>query len=276
MESALYIVATPIGNLGDITPRALDTLRCVDLVAAEDTRHSARLLRHFDIATPLVAYHDHSGERELDRICEKLGAGGSVALISDAGTPLISDPGYRLTRRAHESGYRVIPVPGACAAVAALSASGLPTDRFTFQGFLPPREIARRARLQQLENVSETLIFYEAPHRLLESVGDMVAVFGSQRQAVLGREITKAFETVRYGSLGQLQLFIDGDRNQQRGECVLVVSGAESVERELDEDTASLLRLLAQELPARKAAAIVAKHRGLKKNALYQYLLDQK
>lgn len=276
MDSGLYVVATPIGNLGDISRRALDVLQEASLIAAEDTRHSLRLLRHFAIETPVVAYHDHSEAGTVERICECLAGGGSVALVSDAGTPLISDPGYRLVRAVQDRGYRVVPVPGPCAAIAALSVSGLPTDRFLFEGFLPAREAARARRLGELAAERASLVFYEAPHRLAECLRAMVQILGPEREAMLAREITKTFETLRRGALSELLEFVLADANQQRGEIVLVVSGRRGAAGELDEETAALLRRLAQELPARRAAAVVADLTGLRKKTLYDFLLAEK
>jgi 16S rRNA (cytidine1402-2'-O)-methyltransferase len=276
VESGLYVVATPIGNLGDMSPRAVEVLREADLIAAEDTRHSLRLLQHFGISTRVNAYHDHSDVRTLDKIGQCLADGGRVALVSDAGTPLISDPGYRLVRYAHERGYSVRSIPGPCAAVAALSVSGLATDRFLFEGFLPAKEGARANRLTELEAETATLIFYEAPHRVLACLEALAGIFGDDREAMLAREITKTFETIKRGRLSELVEFVAGDDNQQRGEIVLIVSGKQAGEGQLDEQTAKLLRRLAQELPAKKAAAVVADHTGLRKNALYQFLLDEK
>lgn len=275
MESGLYVVATPIGNLGDISQRALAVLGRADMVAAEDTRHTGALLRQFDIDSPLVAYHEHSGRGATERILRCLGQGGSVALVSDAGTPLISDPGYRLVREVQELGHRVLPVPGACAAVAALSVSGLPTDRFLFEGFLPGKAGTRANRLDELVRREETLVFYEAPHRLRDCLADMVAAFGPEREALLAREITKAFETVRRAPLGELQAFVAGDDNQCRGEIVLVVAGLREREDDIDADSARLLLRLAQELPGKRAAAVVADLTGLRKKLLYNYLLER-
>ncbi len=277
MESGLYVVATPIGNLGDISQRALEVLRGVALIAAEDTRHSLRLLRHFAIDTPILSYHDHSDARAIERIGDCLAAGQSVALVSDAGTPLISDPGYRLVREMQDRGYSVTPVPGACAAIAALSVSGLPTDRFLFEGFLPARAGARRNRLLALGRESATLVFYEAPHRVLATLQTMSEVLGGEREAALAREITKAFETLRRGTIDSLREFIAADDNQRRGEIVLLVSGRERVgdEDEITPDTAALLRRLARELPAGKASAIVAELSGLRKQRLYDHLLAE-
>lgn len=276
MESGLYVVATPIGNLGDISQRALAVLAAADLVAAEDTRHSARLLQHFSIDVPLQAYHDHSDTRAQGRIMACLAANGVVALVSDAGTPLISDPGYRLVREAQEQGYRVIPVPGACAAIAALSASGLPTDRFLFEGFLPAKAGARASRLQALAAETATLVFYEAPHRVAETLEAMVATFGAEREALLARELTKTFETLKRAPLAELSAFVAADSNQQRGEIVLAVSGQRGRDEELTPDITRLLQRLAEELPAKRAAAVVADLTGLRKKVLYDYLLERK
>jgi 16S rRNA (cytidine1402-2'-O)-methyltransferase len=276
VESGLYVVATPIGNLGDMSPRAIEVLRGADLIAAEDTRHSQRLLEHFEINTRAIAYHDHSDSRALDKIKQCLSEGGSVALISDAGTPLISDPGYRLVREAHDHDFAVTAIPGPCAAIAALSVSGLATDRFLFEGFLPAKEGARLNRLAELEGESATLIFYEAPHRILDCLGSLVAAYGADREATLAREITKTFETAKSGTLGELVDFVAGDSNQRRGEIVLVVAGKRGVAAEIDETAARWLRRLAEELPAKRAAAVVADCTGLRKNALYQFLLDEK
>ena len=276
MESGLYVVATPIGNFGDITHRALEILQGVDLIAAEDTRHSQRLLQHFSITTPALAYHDHSDGRAADKIVQCLAGGGAVALISDAGTPLISDPGYRLVRAVQEQGHMVRPVPGACAAIAALSASGLATDRFLFEGFLPAKAGTRENRLKALSAESATLIFYEAPHRIADCLAAMQGVFGPNREAVIAREISKTFETIRRGPLVELLDFVSADSNQQRGEIVLLVEGNKERGSELDEPTAALLQRLAEELPAKRAAAVVADLTGLRKKQLYQYLLDIK
>lgn len=274
MEPGLYVVATPIGNLGDISQRALQVLAGADLVAAEDTRHTGALLRQFAIDRPVVAYHEHSDRRATERIVRCLADGGAVALVSDAGTPLISDPGYRLVREVQDLGHRVVPVPGACAAVAALSVSGLPTDRFLFEGFLPSKAGARANRLRELAERGETLVFYEAPHRLRDCLADLAEAFGAEREALLGREITKAFETVRRAPLGELADFVASDSNQQRGEIVLVVAGQRRRREVLDDDTARLLLRLAQELPGKRAAAVVADITGLRKKPLYDYLLE--
>lgn len=271
----LYVVATPIGNLEDISARALRVLREVSLIAAEDTRHSSRLLQHFGIATPLAACHEHNERDEGGRFIGRLLAGEDVALVSDAGTPLISDPGYHLVRQARVAGVRVVPVPGACALVAALSAAGLPSDRFIFEGFLPARQGARRARLEHLREEPRTLIFYEAPHRILECLQDLQAVFGDGRPAVLGRELTKTFETLKGLPLAQLRAWVEADSNQQRGECVLVVGGWQAPEGEeaLSSEALRVLDLLLAEMPLKRAAALAAEITGVRKNLLYQAAL---
>jgi 16S rRNA (cytidine1402-2'-O)-methyltransferase len=277
VEPGLYVVATPIGNLADLTRRALEVLGAVDLIAAEDTRHSRRLLAAHALDTPVMAYHDHSDTRAAQRIEDCLAGGGSVALVSDAGTPLISDPGYRLVRRVQDRGYPVVPVPGACAAIAALSASGLPTDRFLFEGFLPSRAGQREKRLAELADLSSTLVLYEAPHRVLACLRALVATLGPGREAVLARELTKAFETIRRGSLAELADFVAADDNQRRGEFVLLVAPApRRADTGVDDQSARWLLRLARELPARKAAAVVADCTGLRKQSLYDYLLAHK
>jgi 16S rRNA (cytidine1402-2'-O)-methyltransferase len=276
VESGLYIVATPIGNLGDISSRAIQVLQSVDLIAAEDTRHSRRLFQQFAIDTPCFAYHDFSDRGAQERVLARLAQGEAVALVSDAGTPLISDPGFRPVRDVQEAGFRVFPVPGACAAIAALCVAGLPTDRFVFEGFLPAKAGARAARLMELAAEESTTIFYEAPHRIVDSLQAMVEAFGGDREAVLAREITKAYETVRRAPLAELAGFVAADSNQQRGEIVLIVAGQPAGQPELDARLAGLLQRLAQEMPGKRAAAIVAEFSGLKKNQLYDYLLAQR
>ncbi|MEP5764453.1 MAG: 16S rRNA (cytidine(1402)-2'-O)-methyltransferase [Halieaceae bacterium] len=275
MESGLYVVATPIGNLGDMVPRAVEVLQSADLIAAEDTRHSAPLLKHFSIETPMIAYHDHSDEAALARIGRCIEEGGAVALISDAGTPLISDPGYRLLRHAHEQQWLVVPIPGASAVIAALSVAGLATDRFRFEGFLPARASARRARFEELAMEPVTLVFYEAPHRLLESLSDMREVFGTARLAVLARELTKTFETVLRAPLAELVQQVEADSNQCRGECVVLVEGAAAADAEISPEIDRLLVLLAAAMPPRKAAGVVAEAFGMRKNLLYEHLISR-
>lgn len=274
-QGILYVVATPIGNLGDMVPRAVETLQTVALIAAEDTRHSSRLLSHFDIKTPCIAYHDHSDESRVDQLIAKMQAGDSIALISDAGTPLVSDPGYRLVRSARQAGIQVIPIPGACAMIAALSAAGLPSDRFAFEGFLPAKQIARCTQLQTLATDSRTLIFYEAPHRILETLQDMRDVFGPDREVVIAREITKTFETIKGNNVAALVDWVATDSNQQRGEIVLLVHGAPKQENEaITPEQIHIMKVLLEELPVKQAASIGAKLTGLKKNFLYDWALQ--
>jgi 16S rRNA (cytidine1402-2'-O)-methyltransferase len=258
-----------------MVPRAVQILQSVDLIAAEDSRHSAVLLRHFDINTDVCAYHDHSDKQAMSRIAACIEGGGSVALISDAGTPLVSDPGYRLLRHAHDAGWRVVPVPGASALVAALSVAGLATDRFRFEGFLPAKSSGRRKHLEALAAEPVTLIFYEAPHRLLESLQDMRDIFGADRLVVLARELTKLFETVIRAPVAELIRRVEEDPNQARGEIVLLVEGAVAVAAEFDADARRLLELLAAELPPKKAAGIVAEFTGLRKRDLYDWLVGR-
>ncbi|WP_061288156.1 16S rRNA (cytidine(1402)-2'-O)-methyltransferase [Azotobacter vinelandii] len=273
----LYVVATPIGNLDDITTRALSVLRDVALIAAEDTRHSARLLQHFGIMTPLAACHEHNERDQGARFLARLLAGEDVALISDAGTPLISDPGFHLVRQARAAGIRVVPVPGPCALITALSAAGLPSDRFVFEGFLPARTAARQARLERLKEESRTLIFYEAPHRLLECLGDLERIMGSDRLAVLARELTKTFETFQGLPLGELRAWVAADGNQQRGECVLLLGGWQAPsDNSVSAEALRVLDLLLKEMPLGKAAALAAEITGVRKNLLYQAALERR
>lgn len=267
------MVATPIGNLDDFTPRAQRVLAEADLIAAEDTRHSGKLLAHFGILTPVMAFHEHNEREKADELVAMLGKGRTIALVSDAGTPLVSDPGFRLVRAAQAAGIRVVPVPGACAAIAALSASGLPSDRFAFEGFPPAKTAARRAWYERLAQEPRTLIFYESTHRIVESIEDMVAVFGAGREAVYARELTKQFETVRHATLGELAAWIAAEANQQRGEAVVLVHGATPAEGALDENTTHVLRVLLNALPVSQAAALAAEITGRKKNELYELAL---
>lgn len=275
---SLYVVATPIGNLDDISARALRILRDVALIAAEDTRHSARLLQHFGIETPLLACHEHNERDQGGRFLARLQAGEDVALISDAGTPLISDPGYHLVRQARAAGFAVVPVPGACALIAALSAAGLPSDRFIFEGFLPAKAAGRRARLDQVREEPRTLIFYEAPHRILECLQDMRDVFGDDRPALLARELTKTFETLQGLPLAELCDWVAADSNQQRGECVVLVAGwlAPEGEEAVSAEALRVLDLLMAEMPLKRAAALAAEITGVRKNLLYQVALERK
>lgn len=268
----LFIVATPIGNLSDMTARATDTLKSVDIIACEDTRTSGKLLNFFNITTPTIAYHDHNADSQTDKLIEKLRQGQTIALISDAGTPLISDPGFRLVKAAHQAGITVVPIVGACALIGALSVSGLPSDKFSFMGFLPAKAVGRQKALQEMANKPETLIFYEAPHRIIDCLTDMVGVFGGTREATLCREISKTFETIKKLPLADLLSFVQNNPNQQRGEIVLVVSGSPQQQTASEYDT--WLLALAKVLPPKKAAGVVADVLGLKKGEVYDRLLE--
>jgi len=274
LAPGLHVVATPIGNLGDITLRALSTLAAADLIACEDTRVTAKLTRHYGIHAPLLAYHDHNAEKQRPKIMERLERGEAVALVSDAGTPLVSDPGYRLVREAIEAGYMVVPVPGASALLAGLIASGLPSDAFFFAGFLPPKETGRRKRLAELAAVPATLVFYESPQRLAACLADMAAVLGGKREGVMARELTKAFETVRRGSLAELAATFAGEP-PPKGEIVLLVGPAEAEAPAADDVDALLADLLTRH-PLREAAAEAAAQTGLPRRLLYQKALAMK
>jgi 16S rRNA (cytidine1402-2'-O)-methyltransferase len=266
----LFVVATPIGNREDMSGRAIATLREADVIAAEDTRHSRPLLLHHNIDTPLVALHEHNEREVVDALVRRLLDGQAVALISDAGTPLVSDPGFRLVRAARAAGIRCVPVPGACAAIAALSVAGLPSDRFVFEGFLPPKAAARRSRLQELAGEPRTLIFYESSHRVAESLADMREAFGGGREAVLARELTKLFETVIGEPLAELAARVAADPDQQRGECVILVGGrGEEADARLAEGQ-RVFALLREELPPAKAAKLAAAITGAPRKSLYE------
>ena len=265
----LYIVATPIGNRDDISARAVQVLRSVTVIAAEDTRHSRPLLIHHNIATPLMTVHDHNEREALADVIGRLQNGHDVALISDAGTPLISDPGFRLVRAVREVGLKVVPLPGPCAAIAALSVAGLPSDRFVFEGFLPAKASARRARLLALAGETRTLIFYESGHRIVDSLEDMRVAFGDAREAVLARELTKIYETVIDQPLVALAARVIADPDQQRGECVVLVAGApEDADSALAEGM-RVFAILREELPASRAAKLAAAITGAPRKALY-------
>jgi 16S rRNA (cytidine1402-2'-O)-methyltransferase len=267
----LWVVATPIGNLDDLSPRARSVLAQVDLIAAEDTRHSAALLQHGGIATRCIALHEHNEREVCAGLVERLRGGASIALISDAGTPLISDPGFRLVRAAREAGIAVSPVPGACAAVAALSVAGLPSDRFVFEGFLPAKSAARRSQLQGLAGETRTLIFYESSHRIVETLEDLAVVLGGERRAAVARELTKLFETVLDGTVADLAARIVADANQQRGEFVVLVAGAgdDAAGAQLAEGR-RVFELLRRDLPPGRAARLAAEISGAPRNALYR------
>jgi 16S rRNA (cytidine1402-2'-O)-methyltransferase len=273
---ALYVVATPIGNLGDLSARAKETLAAVDLVAAEDTRHSGRLLAMLGIEKPLLSLHEHNEAARAEEIVARLRAGSSVALVSDAGTPLVSDPGYRVVAAVRAAGARVVPIPGACAAIAALCIAGLPTDRFCFEGFLPSKPAARRSRLAALAAETRTLVFYEAPHRVAATLADLSAAFGAERAATLARELTKLHETTYADSLGALAERARADADMNRGEAVIVVGGAP--ERTGDEatgavDVDALLRALLAELPVSRAVDVVVRATGQRRNRVYERAL---
>jgi len=269
----LYIVATPIGNLADMTQRAIEVLQSVDLIAAEDTRHSGFLLKHFAIKTPSISLHDHNEQQRSETLLTRLQQGESIALISDAGTPLISDPGYKLAALVREHGIPVIPIPGSCAVIAALSASGLPSDRFSFEGFLPPKQGARLQTLEKLVADTRTLIFYDSPRRLQATLIDMVNVFGEERRACLARELTKLHETINTKPLAELLDWVSNDANQQRGECVLLVEGANEQQDASDVEVNRVLTLLLKELSVKKAAAITSSLLGVSKNNAYDLAL---
>ena len=275
LESGLYVVATPIGNLGDMVPRAVETLQQADLIAAEDTRHSAPLLKHFSIETPMIAYHDHSNEAAVSRIQRCIEAGGAVALISDAGTPLISDPGYRLLKYAHEQGWRVVPIPGASALTAALSVAGLATDRFRFEGFLPAKAAARQSRLEALAAESATLVFYEAPHRLLTTLKDLQGPFEETRRLAVTRELTKQFEEVWRGTLAEAIAHFT--TTPPKGEFTLVIAGkppSETPPLTVEELTAQLTNLLAQGLSRSQASRQLAQTTSYSKREIYQLAIE--
>lgn len=272
LSVALYIVPTPIGNLGDMSSRALEVLNQVSLIACEDTRHSGKLLSHFGIETRKTALHDHNERDRAQWIIQKLGNGEAVALISDAGTPLISDPGYHLVKQVRDAGFKVIPLPGPCAAITALCASGLPSDRFSFEGFLPSKEKARLDKLAGLKDDPRTLIFYESPHRIVHSLESLVAALGEDREIVMAREVTKTFETFLSGPAAEVLQAVKDDPNQQRGEIVLMCHGHRSDEEsEFSPTVINTLKLLCEELPLKKAAAVAGQIYDIKKNALYKH-----
>jgi 16S rRNA (cytidine1402-2'-O)-methyltransferase len=273
----LYVVATPIGNLGDLSPRACEVLRSAALIAAEDTRHSASLLRHFGIQTPLVSFHDHNDRRRTPQLVTRLEAGESIALISDAGTPAISDPGFELVAAAAAAGVEIVAVPGPCALVAALTVAALPTDRFCFEGFLPARGSARRARLEALRGEARSIVLYESPHRIGETLADCRDCFGLERRASVARELTKLHETVYRGSLGELAARAASDPDFARGEIVIVLAGAPP--RAADAGAAELERVLGvllAELPLKQAARLAAQLLGLRDNEAYKRALQLK
>ena len=269
VAGTLHVVATPIGNLADLSPRALETLRKVAAICAEDTRRTRQLLAHYGVERPLLALHDHNEAEVADRLVARLLSGESLALVSDAGTPLVSDPGFRLVRAARAAGIRVSPVPGASALIAALSVAGLPSDRFVFEGFLPAKAGARRQRLAALAGETRTLLFYESAHRIAETLADCVDVLGAQRPAVLARELTKLFETVLDGTLAELRTCVEADPDQRKGEFVLLVHGAgDDADARVAEGRRVYARL-SDHLPPSTAARLAAELTGAPRKALY-------
>ncbi|GAB4223694.1 MAG: 16S rRNA (cytidine(1402)-2'-O)-methyltransferase [Gammaproteobacteria bacterium] len=276
MSGILYVVATPIGNLADISMRASDTLKQVDMIAVEDTRHSQRLLQHLGIHKPLLALHEHNETSATEQLLNTLQAGKNVALISDAGTPLINDPGYQLVTQCHIQNIPVRPIPGPCALITALCAAGLPTDKFIFEGFLPAKTHAKQQRLNTLKHETRTMIFYEAPHRLLATLDSMLTYWEPQRMIVLARELTKTFETIHSDTLENLHQFVAQDAHQQKGECVLLVHGFTGTIEPETEHAVQVLKTLLNELPLKQATRLAAQLTNINKNQLYQWALALK
>ncbi|MBC3765272.1 16S rRNA (cytidine(1402)-2'-O)-methyltransferase [Neptunicella marina] len=270
----LYIVATPIGNMADISLRAIETLNQVDLIAAEDTRHSQKLLQHHQIQTRLISVHEHNEAKRASHLISQLKQGMNIALISDAGTPLISDPGYNLVNLCRAEGLNVVPIPGACAAITALCAAGLATDRFRFDGFLPVKMLAREQALTVLQQETATVVFYEAPRRVLDTIKLVQQVLGDERQLVLAKELTKTFENFISGRAQDVIDWLQADEVHQKGEFVLMIAGAQIDASQIPPEAIALLKQLKEELPLKKAAAIVAAHYDLKKNDLYKIGLE--
>jgi len=276
-EPTLYVVATPIGNLQDITLRALEVLKTVDVIAAEDTRHTSHLLSHFAIQKKLIAVHEHNEQKSAQILLERLRAGESIALVTDAGTPGISDPGAIVVDVLREAGVKVVPVPGASAVIAALSASGITANGYVFYGFLPASGSQRRKTLEALKGYSSTLVFYEAPHRIIECVEDLAKVLGGERRITIARELTKTFETFHRCVLQDAKGWLESDPNQQRGEFVLLVEAAAVVEEaDISEDAERILRLLLADLPLKQAVKLATEITGVKKNILYEFALKLK
>ncbi len=274
-EGKLYVVATPIGNLSDLSERARQTLATVDRILVEDTRHSGKLLKHLMVSTPMQPYHDHNERDRVPGIIEQLQSGKNIALISDAGTPLINDPGFHLVSAAHSHAIQVIPIPGPSALIAAFSVSGLNSDNFSFQGFLAAKQSERLKRLSQLERASQTQIFYEAPHRILASLEDCMKIFGNDRSACIVREMTKLHEDVRRASLSELHQWLQENPEKQKGEFVLLIEGQKEIKSSTDENEAiRILKILLQEHATKKAVELATKISGLKKNRLYKLALQ--
>lgn len=273
MAGCLYVTATPIGNRDDITLRAIEILRSVDLIAAEDTRHSKKLLEYHGIKTPSISLHEHNEAARTALLCKKLKEGLNLALISDAGTPLVSDPGYRLIAAVREAGIRVVPIPGACAAIAALVSSGLPTDRFVFEGFIPSKGEARQKKLMKLKNESRTIIFYESVHRIVNLINLLNDIFGSDRRATIARELTKRFETIHAAKLSELKKWLKENPDQQKGEFVVIVEGCSEKITEISEEHQRLLTLLLNELSLKQAVSLAAKISGIPRKKLYSLAL---
>ena len=273
MNGSLYIVATPIGNLGDITQRAIDILKKVDLIAAEDSRRSRVLLDYFAISNNVVSYHEHNEEKQTSQLIEFLKNGKSIALISDAGTPLVSDPGYRLVSSAHDEGITVIPIPGSSAVVTGLSVSGLSCNKFIFEGYLPTRTISRKKYLKLLVSAPRTLIFYEAPHRILESIEDMLTVFGSSRLVSITRELTKKHEQISRGTLSSIKLKIETGEIKNKGEFVILVEG-NSENHIADSEILRINRILAEKVSSKDAIKMTAKITKKKKNDVYKLVMQ--
>ena len=271
----LYVVATPIGNLADLSDRARETLATVSKIAAEDTRRTKQLLSHIGVNTPCFSLHDHNERQKLQMIVQLLQSGESIALVSDAGTPLISDPGYPLVNAVRQQGLDVVPIPGPCAIITALCAAGLPSDRFIFEGFLPAKKQARQNLLQQMLEQTATMIFYESSHRIKDCIGDIAQVFGTERQLVIARELTKTFETFISGTAAELIEILAADPNQSKGEFVVLVAGAAKQTSQLSAESRKLAKLLAEHMPGKQAAKITAEMFGEKKNQIYNFLLEK-
>lgn len=273
MSGLLYIVATPIGNLSDISERAVDVLKQVSLIAAEDTRHSKTLLERFGIKTKVTAYHEHNEDKVAQQLIQQIQKGESVALISDAGTPLINDPGYNLVFSAHDNKIQVVPVPGPSAIITALSVSGLPTNKFIYEGYLPAKNTARETRLKELKNESRTLVFYEAPHRIVESIKVMQEILGGERRITIARELTKQFEQIVRAPLNEINKKLETEEIKHKGEFVVIVEGAKEIAIS-DEEVLRINQILSEKLSPKDAAGLTAKITGKKKNDVYKLALD--